>query len=50
MSKSKTIKLSYKLTQILLTLPETGMGYQIVKVILKNLVNFDYNLCMITNT
>lgn len=32
----KTIQLPIKYTQKLTKLPETGMGYQLVKVILKN--------------
>lgn len=32
----KTIQLPLKYTQKLTKLPETGMGYQLVKVILKN--------------
>lgn len=34
--KSKTLKLSDSLSHILVNLPESGMGYQIVKVILKS--------------
>jgi len=32
----RTVKLSGKLINMLVNLPENGMGYQIVKVILKN--------------
>ena len=32
----KSIKLSESLVNILVKLPENGMGYQIVKVVLKN--------------
>lgn len=32
----KTIKLSLKFKYVLINLPESGMGYQLVKVYLKN--------------
>lgn len=34
--QSQTIKLSDRFINILLNLPENGMGYQVVKVILKS--------------
>ena len=34
--KNKTLKLSENLIQALVNLPESGMGYQIVKVFLKS--------------
>ena len=34
--QSRTLKLSDSFINILVNLPETGMGYQIVKVILKS--------------
>ena len=34
--QSKTLKLSDDFINILINLPESGMGYQIVKVVLKN--------------
>ena len=34
--KNKTVKLSENIINILVSLPETGMGYQMVKVFLKS--------------
>jgi hypothetical protein len=34
--QTKILKLSDKFTNILVSLPETGMGYQIVKIFLKS--------------
>ncbi len=34
--QSKTLKLTDNFINILINLPETGMGYQLVKVVLKN--------------
>lgn len=34
--QTRTLKLSDRLINILVNLPETGMGYQMVKVILKS--------------